>query len=171
MGGPVTPTASSDAVFGEIWPVNQRLVTRETGADMSEAITAPRLEQGTALSHLGDAVEDLRRIATDLQGEADEHAMITTTFLRDVADDRQPDPAPLLRSRGRIEGLLRQLLDRAEQEDANLTELNITLLPNPDGDADLEARALDRFRERYRRRGATKPTATSPTVEPSLDDT
>ncbi len=120
---------------------------------MSEPNTSLRLEQGTALSNLGDAVEDLRQTATDLRVAVDDHAMGTATFLRDVADGRQPDPASLLRSRGRVEALLNQLIDRAELEDAHLAELNIALLPNPDGDPDLEARALASFRERYRRRG------------------
>lgn len=68
---------------------------------MSEATTPPRLEQGAALSHLGDAVEDLRLTATDLHAVVEEHANTTASFLRDVADGREPDPAPLLRSRGR----------------------------------------------------------------------
>lgn len=137
---------------------------------MSEPNTSPRLEQGTALSHLGDAVEDLRQTATELRIAVDDHAMSTATFLRDVADGRHPDPAPLLRSRGRVEALLNQLLERAELEGAHLAELNIALLPNPSGDPDLEARALVSFRERYRRRGPGSDGARRPPEDPRPSD-
>lgn len=135
---------------------------------MSESPTPPRLEQGTALHHLGDAVEDLRLTATDLQAVVEDHAATTATFLRDVADGHPPDPAPLLRSRGRVDAMVQQLIERADLEEAHLAELNIALLPNPDGDPDLEAQALARFRERYRRRlPAPEETSPPPTRRPT----
>ena len=111
---------------------------------------ALRLELGTALSHLGDAAEGLRVIAADLAATAEEHAITTISFLRDTADGRAPSPAALLRSRGQIEALLQQLLDRADAEEATLSELNIALLPNADATDPLERRALDAFKDRYR---------------------
>ena len=110
-----------------------------------------RLELGTALSHLGDAAEDLRQIAAELRTVAEDHACVTVTFLRDTADELAPSPAALLRSRGKLEALLELLLDRADAEQAYLSELNIALLPSTDPSDALEQRALDAFKGRYRR--------------------
>ena len=78
--------------------------------------------------------------------------MSTFAFLRDLADGGAPDPSGLLRSRGQVEALLDQVTDRADAEAAHLAELRVALLP-PDQTDELEARALDAFQERYRRRG------------------
>lgn len=114
-------------------------------------LPSPRLELGTALSHLGDAAEALRQIASELRAVAEDHAMTTLGFLRDMADDRAPSPAALLRSRGQIEALVQQLLDRADAEASYLSELNVALLQPPDADDPLERRALEAFKDRYRR--------------------
>jgi len=112
-----------------------------------------RLEQGTALSLLWEAADDLRQSAADLHAAADAHAMSTFAFLRDMADGGAPDPSGLLRTRGQLEALLDQLSERADLEAAHLAELRVALTP-PDLTDELEARALATFQERYRRRGA-----------------
>ena len=135
-------------------------------------LSAERLELGTALSHLGDAAEDLRQIAAELRTVSEDHAMTTITFLRDTADGLAPSPAALLRSRGRVEALLQQLLDRADAEEVHLSELNIALLPNADGDDELERRALESFKERHRRGGApvaSTPNEPAPSAPPAED--
>lgn len=114
-------------------------------------LPSSRLELGTALSHLGDEAEALRRIASELRAVAEDHAMTTLRFLRDMADDRAPSPAALLRSRGQIEALVQQLLDRADAEASYLSELDVAVLQTPEAEDALERRALQAFKDRYRR--------------------
>ena len=118
-----------------------------------------RLEQGTALSLLWDAADDLRLTAAELQTAAEAHAMTTFQFLRDLADGDAPDPSALLRSRGQVEALLGQLNQRADLEGAHLDELSVTLAA-PDLSDPLEVRALATFQDRHRRR--TEPLPEDP---------
>ena len=111
-----------------------------------------RLEQGTALSHLWDAADSMRLTAGELLRAVEAHAILSFRYLRAVANGEQPDPADLLRSRGRLDALLGQMNDQAAFEAANLGELRFGMLDHDDGDPDLEARAMVYFRERFRRR-------------------
>lgn len=112
-----------------------------------------RLEQGSALSHLWDAADGMRLTAGELLRAVEAHAILSFRYLRAVANGEQPDPADLLRSRGRLDALLAQMNDQAAFEAANLGELRFGMLDNGDGDPELEARAMRSFRERFRRRG------------------
>jgi len=116
-------------------------------------LPSTHLEQGTTLSLLWEAVDDLRQTATELQSTADAHAMTTFQFLRELAQGDTPDPSVLLRSRGQLEALMAQLCARADLEGAYLGELPVVLRP-PDGSDPLEVRALESFRERYGRRAS-----------------
>ena len=61
----------------------------------------PPLEQGTALTNLWESSDDLRQIQSQLATRVQDHSMIVFAFVRDIASGAEPDPAELLRSRGK----------------------------------------------------------------------
>ncbi len=132
----------------------------------------PPLERGTALTQLWEAAEGLRLAQLDLAHSAEEHALVVLTFVRDVADGGEPDPVELLRSRGQIEAHVQQLNDRVSAGQDALSELRFGLLPHPEANAELEARAMEHLRERFRRRtsAADEPLPEDPRPRASEQD-
>lgn len=118
-------------------------------------ISRPPLEQGTALTQLWEAADDLRAAQAELTARVQDHSMVVFAYVRDIADGGEPDPAELLRSHGQIEALVQQVNDRLTAGQDALSELRFGLLPQPDADPALEARAMEHLRERFRRRAST----------------
>ena len=81
--------------------------------------------------------------------------MVVFSYVRDIADGGEPDPAELLRSHGQIEALVQQVNDRLTAGQDALSELRFGLLPHQDADPALETRAMEHLRERFRRRATT----------------
>lgn len=117
-------------------------------SDMSR----PSLERGTALTQLWEAADDLRAAQAELSSRVQDHSMVVFAYVRDIADGGEPDPAELLRSQGQVEALVQQVNDRLTAGQDALAELRFGLLPQPDADPVLEARAMEHLRERFRRR-------------------
>ena len=118
-------------------------------------LSRPPLEQGTALTQLWEAADDLRAAQAEFASCVQDHCMVVFSYIRDIADGGEPDPARLLRSHGRIEALVTVVNDRLTAGQEALSELRFGLLPQPDADPALEARAMDHLRERFRRRPPT----------------
>ena len=118
-------------------------------------LSRPPLEQGTALTQLWEAADDLRAAQAELSSRVQDHSMVVFSYVRDIADGGEPDPAELLRSHGQIEALVQQVNDRLTAGQDALAELRFGLLPQPDADPALEARAMEHLRERFRRRATT----------------
>lgn len=129
-------------------------------------LTHPSLEQGTALTQLWEAAEALRLAQQELTRGAEDHARVVLAFVRDIADGGAPDPTALLRARGQIEALVGQINDRLAAGKDALSELRFGLLPQPDADPELEARAMDHLRERLRRRGVATDGSVSEELRP-----
>lgn len=98
--------------------------------------------------------------------------MVVFSYVRDIASGGEPDPAELLRSQGQIETLAQKVNDRLAAGQDALSELRFGLLPLPEGDPALEARAMVHLRERFQRRASTadEPLPKDPRPSRSTQD-
>lgn len=124
-------------------------------------ISRPPLEQGTALMQLWEAADDLRAAQTELATRVQDHSMVVgAASCNDTCATSPPAASPTRPScsartaspRDRDEALVQQVNDRLPAGQDALSELRFGLPPNPEGDANLEARATEHLRERFRRR-------------------
>ncbi len=113
-----------------------------------EPVPRPSLERGTALSTIYTTAEQQRQAAESLRRAAEDHALTVHRFVTAIANGEQPDPAPVLRSRGRVEALVEELLDEHTGEGDAFAELRVVLAQPPDADPALEARAMAELRAR-----------------------
>ena len=116
-----------------------------------DPVPRPCLERGTALSTIYTTAEQQRQAAESLRRAAEDHALTVHRFVTAIANGEQPDPAPVLRSRGRVEALVEELLDEHTGEGDAFAELRVVLAQPPDADSALEARALAELRARLGR--------------------
>lgn len=117
----------------------------------TDPIPRPPLERGTALSTIYSTADQQRQAADSLRRAAEEHALTVHRFITAVATGEEPDPAPLLRSRGRVEALFDELSSEHEAEGAAFDELKVVLGEHADADPALEARAMAHLRVRLGR--------------------
>ena len=113
-----------------------------------DPVPRPCLERGTALSTIYTTAEQQRQAAESLRRAAEDHALTVHRFVTAIANGEEPDPAPVLRSRGRVEALVEELLDEHTGEGAAFAELRVVLAPHPDADPALEATAMAHLRAR-----------------------
>ena len=116
-----------------------------------DPVPRPSLERGPALSAVLSAPEQQHRALGSLRVAAEDHALSVHRFVREIADGGAPDPAPILRSRGRGEALVQELLDEHESEGEALAELRVILADQPDADPALEEKAMAYLRARLGR--------------------
>ena len=108
-----------------------------------DPVPRPCLERGTALSTIYTTAEQQRQAAESLRRAAEDHALTVHAFVIAIANGEEPDPAPVLRSRGRVEALVEELLDEHTGEGDAFAELRVVLAQPPDADsalAELRAR-------------------------------
>ena len=117
----------------------------------ADPIPRPPLERGTALSTIYSTAEQQRQAADSLRRVAEEHALTVHRFITAVANGEAPDPAPILRSRGRVEAMVDALTVEHEAEGDAFDELNVVLGEHPDAVPALEARAMVPLRARLGR--------------------
>ena len=113
-----------------------------------DPVPRPSLERGTALSAIYTTAEQQRQAAESLRRAAEDHALTVHAFVTAIANGEQPDPAPVLRSRGRVEALVEELLDEHTGEGDAFAELRVVLAEHPDADSALEAIAMAHLRAR-----------------------
>ncbi len=113
-----------------------------------EPVPRPSLERGTALSTIYTAAEQQRQAAESLRRAAEDHALTVHRFVTAIANGEEPDPAPVLRSRGRVEALVEELIDEHTGEGDAFAELRVSLSEHPDADPALEAKAMAHLRAR-----------------------
>ena len=113
-----------------------------------DPVPRPPLERATALSAIYTTAEQQRQAADSLRRAAEDHAITVHSFVTAIANGEEPDPAPLLRSRGRVEALVEELLDEHTGEGDAFAELRVVLTEHPDADPALEARAMAHLRAR-----------------------
>ena len=116
-----------------------------------DPVPRPPLERGTALSTLHATAEQQRLAAESLRRAAENHALSVHRFVTAVAEGQEPDPAPLLRSRGRVEALVAELTQEHDAEGDAFAELRVVLANHPDADPALEAQAMAHLRARLGR--------------------
>ena len=58
-------------------------------------LSRPPLEQGTALTQLWEAADDLRAAQAELSSRVQDHSMVVFAYVRDIADGGEPDPTEL----------------------------------------------------------------------------
>ena len=117
---------------------------------MSSLDPVPRtsLERGTALSAIYTTAEQQRQASESLRRASEDHAITVHRFVTAIANGEEPDPAPVLRSRGRVEALVEELIDEHTGEGDAFAELRVVLVEHPDADPALEAKAMAHFRAR-----------------------
>ena len=113
-----------------------------------DPVPRPSLERGTALSTIYTTAEQQRQAAESLRRAAEDHALTVHAFVTAIANGEEPDPAPVLRSRGRVEALVEELLDEHTGEGDAFAELRVVLAEHPDADPALEERAMAHLRAR-----------------------
>ena len=113
-----------------------------------DPVPRPCLERGTALSTIYTTAEQQRQAAESLRRAAEEHALTVHAFVTAIANGEEPDPVPVLRSRGRVEALVEELLDEHTGEGDAFAELRVVLADHPDADPALEATAMAHLRAR-----------------------
>ena len=113
-----------------------------------DPVPRPALERGTALSTIYTTAEQQRQAAESLRRAAEDHALTVHAFVIAIANGEEPDPAPVLRSRGRVEALVEELLDEHTGEGDAFAELRVVLAEHPDADPTLEAKAMAHLRAR-----------------------
>ena len=113
-----------------------------------DPVPRPSLERGTALSTIYTTAEQQRQAAESLRRAAEDHALTVHTFVTAIANGEDPDPAAVLRSRGRVEALVEELLDEHTGEGDAFAELRVVLAEHPDADPTLEATAMAHLRAR-----------------------
>ena len=135
-----------------------------------DPVPRPSLERGTALSTIYTTAEQQRQAAESLRRAAEDHALTVHAFVTAIANGEEPDPAPVLRSRGRVEALVEELLDEHTGEGDAFAELRVVLAEHPDADPALEAIAsLGHDRPgRARVGGCRLPPAPLPSPSASL---
>lgn len=116
-----------------------------------DPVPRPSLERGSALTAVLAASEQQHRALSSLRAAVEDHALTVHRFVREIADGGEPDPAPILRSRGRVEALVQELLDEHNSEGDALAELKVVLADHVDADPALEARAMAYLRARLGR--------------------
>ena len=116
-----------------------------------DPVPRPSLERGTALSTIYTTAEQQRQAAESLRRAAEDHALTVHAFVTAIANGEQPDPAPILRSRGRVEALVEELIDEHTGEGDAFAELRVVLAEHPDADPALEATAMAHLRARLGR--------------------
>ena len=116
-----------------------------------DPVPRPSLERGTALSTIYTTAEQQRQAAESLRRAAEDHALTVHAFVTAIANGEQPDPAPVLRSRGRVEALVEELLDEHTGEGDAFAELRVVLADHADADPALEAKAMAHLRARLGR--------------------
>lgn len=92
-----------------------------------DPVPRPPLERGTALSTIYTTAEQQRQAAESLRRAAEDHALTVHAFVTAIANGEDPDPAPVLRSRGRVEALVEELLDEHTGEGDAFAELRVVL--------------------------------------------
>jgi hypothetical protein len=125
-----------------------------------DPIPRPPLERAAALSAMLSAAEQQHRGLSVLPRTAEDHALTVFHFVREIADGGSPDPSPILRSRGRVEALVQELLEQHDAEREALAELRVALVDAPDADSELEARAMASLRARLGRAEAATDART-----------
>ena len=113
-----------------------------------DPVPRPSLERGTALSAIYTTAEQQRRAAESLRRAADDHTLTVHRFVSAIANGEEPDPAPILRSRGRIEALVVELINEHTGEGDAFAELRVVLADHADADPALEAKAMAHLRAR-----------------------
>ena len=113
-----------------------------------DPVPRPSLERGTALATIYTNAEQQRQAAESLRRAAEDHALTVHRFVTAFANGEEPDPAPVLRSRGRVEALVEELLDEHTGEGDAFAELRVVLAEHPDADPALEATAMAHLRSR-----------------------
>ena len=83
-----------------------------------DPVPRPSLERGTALAAIYTTAEQQRQAAESLRRAAEDHAITVHRFVVAIANGEEPDPAPILRSRGRVEALVEELIDRLGKVEA-----------------------------------------------------
>ena len=116
-----------------------------------DPVPRPSLERGTALSAIYTTAEQQRQAAESLRRAAEDHAITVHRFVVAIANGEEPDPAPVLRSRGRVEALVEELIDEHTGEGDAMAELRVVLAEHPDADPALEAKAMAHLRARLGR--------------------
>ncbi len=113
-----------------------------------DPVPRPTLERGTALSAIHTTAEQQRQAAESLRRAAEDHALTVHRFVTAIANGEEPDPAPILRSRGRVEALVEELIDEHTGAGDAFAELRVVLTEPPDADPALEAKAMAHLRAR-----------------------
>ena len=134
-----------------------------------DPVPRPSLERASALSAVLSAAEQQHRALGSLRAAVEDHAITVHRFVHEIADGGAPDPAPLLRSRGRVEALVQELLDEHESEGEALAELKVAFVDPPDADPALEARAMAYLRARLGRVEAATDAETPAAGPEGLD--
>ncbi len=116
-----------------------------------DPVPRPSLERGTALTAIYTTAEQQRLAAESLRRAAEDHALTVHRFVTSIANGEEPDPSPVLRSRGRVEALVEELLDEHTGEGDAFAELRVVLAAAPDADPALEATAMAHHRARLGR--------------------
>ena len=116
-----------------------------------DPVPRPPLERGTALSNIYVTAEQQRQAADSLRRAAEEHAITVHAFVTAIASGEEPDPAPVLRSRGRVEALVEELTNEHDAEGDAFAELRVVLADHPGADPALEATAMTHLRARLGR--------------------
>ena len=113
-----------------------------------DPVPRPSLERGTALAAIYTTAEQQRQAAESLRRAAEDHAITVHRFVVAITNGEEPDPAPILRSRGRVEALVEELIDEHTGEGDAMAELRVVLAEHPDADPALEAKAMAHLRSR-----------------------